>query len=83
MRTFPIFGRVIDVRWEGDDRGTKAIECLTADLELKAAIISAEAEINVGSSSYGWFFKRNSTDAPSIEVFACYEKVARDLIRMK
>jgi len=84
VRTFPIFGRVIDVRWDGDDGVTGAIEGLTADFELKAAIISAGAEIAVGSSpSDGWFIRHPSTDAPSAGVLACYEKVARDLIRTK
>ncbi len=84
VRTFPIFGRVIDVRWKGDDRGTGAIGRLTADLELNAAIVSAGAEIEVGSSpTRGWFITHLSTDAPSAGVFACYEKVARDLSQTK
>jgi hypothetical protein len=84
VRTFPILGRVIDVRWEGDDRGTGAMDRLTADIDLKAAIVSAGAEIAVGSApSQGWFITYSSTDAPSAGVFACYEKVARNLIQTK
>ncbi len=83
-RTFPIFGRVVDVRWQGDDKGSGAIGRLTADLELKAAIISAGAEIAVSSiPSRGWMIQHSSLNAPSSEIFSCYEKAAVDLIGAK
>jgi len=84
VRSFPIFGRVVDVRWQGDDKGTGAIGRLAADLELKAEIVSAGAEIAVSSSPPGeWIIQHSTLNAPSAGVFSCYEKAAVDLIRAK
>ena len=81
VRTFPIFGRVVDVRWDGDDAGTGARDRLDSDIELKEAIISASAQVTVRTSPWGehWIIHHPGADVPPAQLWDCYEKVARNL----
>jgi hypothetical protein len=78
VRTFPIFGRVTEVRWQGNGVDQGARVRLANDGDLKDAIISASAEVAVRTSPSGecWLITHGSADAPSAEVWKCYEKVA-------
>jgi hypothetical protein len=81
VRSFPILGTVIDVRWQGDDKGTGAAVRLAADLSLKAAIMFGAAEITVRTSpEFGcWLIPHPTKDAPPPELWRCYELAARRL----
>lgn len=85
VKNVPVFGRVVGVRWQGDDKGTGVAERLTYDQALKAAIISARVEISlytVPEHGY-WLIPHTSKDAPSAELWNCYEMVARGLLMMR
>jgi hypothetical protein len=80
VRTFPIFGRVVDVRWEGRDGATGPGEPLANDEDVNRAIISASAEITVVSRSDYWILVHPGAVAPTEQLWDCDEKVARRLL---
>jgi hypothetical protein len=81
VRSFPILGSVIDVRWIGKDMETGVIGRLNADIELKTKIIACKAEIIVHTfpECKCWLIAHNSASAPSAELWACYERIAARL----
>ena len=46
VRTFPLFGRVVDVRWRGDDHGMSIVSSLSADAAIKEGVMGLGSFLN-------------------------------------
>ena len=53
-KTFPLFGKVIDVYWKGNDRGTELIDVLSQD-EHVDKLVSTFGDLSVRSHKKGGF----------------------------
>ena len=84
VRTVPIVGRVIDVRWEGNYLGRGIVERLGADAAIKDAIVSNRDEVTVVTRGYhrGWLIRLQTKDTPSAEQWGCYQAIAEHLIEV-
>jgi hypothetical protein len=82
VRAFPVFGNVIDVRWQGNDTALSVAQHLTADPAIRADIIANRDEITVRTCpQYGcWLIPRSTKNAPSASQWHCYEKIAANLL---
>ena len=86
VRTFPLFGKVVDLRWEGDDCGTGLIDQLQGNMSIKLAIMKGR-DIRISAGDGAWYiWPYNSPSAffiPSEEEWNCYQAIARHLLDMK
>ena len=85
VKTFPIFGRVIDVRWNGDDQGLGIVERLGSDSAIKDAIIGNGDELTVVArrdQGY-WLIRREIRATPSAEQWGCYQAIAEHLLQVR
>jgi len=85
VNTFPVFGKTINVRWKGDDKGTGIVRRLTSDDTIKTSIMDT-CEVTVQSRpEHGcWLIvqKRWSLNSPLYKAhqWRCYEKIAQILL---
>lgn len=80
-KTFPVFGKVVDVLWEGEDYGTGVISHLNSDHQLKEPIIKSRDATIQGIGGYGcWIILTETHDVPSVELWNCYQAIARHLL---
>jgi len=84
VKNFPILGRVIDVRWKGDDHGTGIVNSLTADDAIKKAIMCIGG---YGHDPYVWscpehgcWLMREPIYDITTEKWDCFEKIAARLL---
>jgi hypothetical protein len=83
VRTLPLFGRVIDVCWEGQDCGLGIINHLSSDGSLKDPIVrSHDVDISANGEHTCWIIrtKPSARLGPSRELWDCYESIARHLL---
>ncbi len=87
VRTFPMFGSIIDVRWKGNDRGTGILQRLSSDDIIKASI-KATCEVTIrGCPEHGcWLIvqKRDNRKSPVLKLkihqWRSYERIAVTLL---
>ncbi len=84
MRGFPKFGRVINVRWKGDDRGLGLRHRLSSDEAIRSAIMNTRDEVRVvANRDHGcWLIRRETKAAPSGEQWGCYNAIAEHLLEV-
>ena len=82
VKTFPVFGRVIDVRWKGNDLGLGIAQRLSNDESIRGAIMGTRDEVTVQACSYlgCWLIVRDTEAAPSQEQLGCYQAIAENLL---
>ena len=85
IRTFPVFGRIIDVYWEGNDRGTGIVQLFSSDDTIKTSIKGACEVIIRGCPEQScWLIvqKQDTWNSPLLErhQWRCYEKIAEILL---
>jgi hypothetical protein len=82
MKSFPVFGRAIDVRWKGDDKGTGAAQRLSADPAVRAALMASGRNVTVHTSPECrcWLIPHSTKHAPSALRWDCFEKIAANLL---
>jgi len=78
VKTFPVFGQVIDVRWEGTDEDLDIVQRLSNDQAIKHSIMVTEDEVTVvARRDHGcWLIRRETEDTPSPEQWQCYQGIA-------
>ncbi len=80
IRTFPLFGSVVDVRWRGDDGGLGLVERLEGDAFIRAAIM-ATGDVRVEARpEYGCWIISGSASMNPLACWACYQRVACHLL---
>jgi hypothetical protein len=82
VKSFPILGRVIGLRWKGDDLDSGVIARLNDDSSIKEPILST---VNVTISAHGrygcWTISPDVfMAAPSPELWKCYRTIAQHLL---
>ena len=82
VRSFPVFGRVIEVRWEGDDRTYGIGQQLSQDQVVKNLVIDTDDDVTVvARPDHGcWLIRRETAAAPSAGQWRCYQAVAGRLL---
>jgi len=77
-KTFPLFGKVVDVTWKGNDHGTGLVEVLSNDVTVKDL---AKNIGNLGVHSYakefqGWTLQVDRRFRPTNQDWATIQKIA-------
>jgi hypothetical protein len=81
VKEFPLFGRVKDVRWLGNDSEPSSIERLSADPFVRKTIMNSN-DVRISSGNGCWTISTDRGVAPSSEVWECYQAIAGHLIRV-
>jgi len=92
-RSFPLVFRVTDVYWEGKDKGLGIIDRLNSDILLKGqlmrdrgivgwlvGIIEVTVMLIYDRKNRCWIIRVFSVDSPSLELWNCYQQIARHLL---
>tara|TARA_Y100000588_G_scaffold392600_1_gene505121 strand:- start:3328 stop:3885 length:558 start_codon:yes stop_codon:yes gene_type:complete len=81
-KSFPLFGKVVDVTWKGDDGGTDLIHILSNDVSTKAlASRIGNLEIKSQANGFqGWMLVIDRRFRPTTEDWDAIETIARHLL---
>ena len=78
---FPLFGKIVDMRWEGNDFGLGVIESLNGEIPLKRPIMEThDVEIRAYPEHGCWVLFTKPKKAPSRELWDCYQAIAQHLL---
>ena len=92
VKTFPVLGRVVDLRWQGDDLGTGLIDLLKGDISLSGPLTTGtDLKIRYYGEHGCWIISTpwipsgllrswRAVLIPSAELWHCYEAVAGHLL---
>ena len=81
VKTIPWFGRVVDLRWEGEDLNLGIISRLNSDISLKPPIMrSYDVMIHADGQHGYWIISAETIEVPSPELWSCYEAIAQHLL---
>lgn len=81
IRRFPVFGRVVDVKWSGDDHTLGLLARLNADTALKQPIMSnKDVRIILDTDCLGWQVFTRTKNLPTKILWDCYQGIARHLL---
>ena len=82
VKTFPVIGRVVDVRWDGTDGDPDIVQRLSNDQAIKASIIVTQDEVAVVTRhDLGcWLIRLETTATPLPEQWRCYQRIAERLL---
>jgi hypothetical protein len=86
VKTFPLFGKVVDLRWKGDDFSQEIIRRLNEDPLIRDPMMrSRDVEISAYPEHGCWilFTANPRKEAPPREVWDCYQRIARHLTGQK
>ena len=80
-KTFPLFGKVVDMHWKGKDSGLGIIDRLKSDILIKHAIMkSYDVEIRAHGDHGLWTISTKTRKPLSEELWNCYQAIARHLL---
>lgn len=83
-KTFPLFGKVVDLHWKGEDSGKGIIELLKNDTVIKHAIMkSYDVVIRNHINPECWIISTklmNTIKPPPEELWNCYQAIAKHLL---
>jgi len=81
IRILPIVGKIISVRWKGNDIGMGIIAWLNQDISLKKSLVtSPELEISAHYYHSRWIMSVKTSNLPSKNLWDCYQLIARHLL---
>ncbi len=83
VKNFPLFGRVVDLHWEGDDLGLELIGRLNGETSIKNPLLrSGELSIRAYGEYGCWIISTHLGKVvfPSAELWTCYQTIARHLL---
>ena len=82
VKTFPVIGRVVDVRWEGTDGDLDILQRLSNDQAIKHSIMVTKDEVTVVTRHDRgcWLVVRKTAATPSPEQWRCYQGIAERLL---
>ncbi len=81
-KSFPLFGKVVDVTWKGEDYGTGLVYTLTND-ESSKALATAIGNLEVRSYSkefQGWTLQVDRRFSPTSQDWEAIQKIAGHLL---
>ena len=87
LKTIPVFGKVVDLKWEGEDLGLGLSERLNFDVLLNKLLMDThDMEIGSYPEDSCWILtaspstEKQPTPAPSVYLWECYQAIARHLL---
>jgi len=80
VKTSPLFGKVVDLRWEGRDSDLGIIGRLNSDAQLKQPIMESRDVTIEAVGDYGCWIISTETRDPSGELWNCYQTIACHLL---
>ena len=81
-KSFPLFGKVVDVAWKGEDYGIGLVYTLTND-ESSKALATAIGNLKIRSYSkefQGWTLEVDSRFSPTSQDWEAIKKIADHLL---
>ena len=82
MKNFPLFGKVVDLQWEGSDTRLGLINQLQGDMSIKRAIMKGH-DIKISAGDGEWAISPKNFNFPTDEEWNCYQAIARYLLALK
>lgn len=89
VKNFPIFGKVTDIQWQGEDHGLGIGLRLGNDLAIKSTIMEKGFDgglrIVANSNHRCWLIRHAtfySSHIPSAEKWSCYQTIAKHLLQV-
>lgn len=81
IKTSPLVGQVVDLRWRGEDFGLGIMGRLNSDVSIKGPIMrSRDVTIQAYSDHKCWTISTETRDRPSGELWSCYHTMAQHLL---
>jgi len=81
VKSFPLFGKVVDLRWKGWDSDLGIIGRLNSDAQLKQQIMESRDMTITAIGGYScWIMSTQTRDVPSGELWNCYQVIAQHLL---
>lgn len=83
VKQFLLFDPVVDLRWEGDDFGLGIVDRLNSDVSIMSLIMQMsdlDVKIHAHHRHRCWIISTKTNDAPSKELWDCYQAIARHLL---
>ncbi len=81
-KKFPLFGKVVDLYWEGNDFSDLGIiDRMNSDISIKHPIMETrDVEIWPHDDHGCWIISVESKEPPSEELWNCYQTIAKHLL---
>ncbi|MFC1926690.1 hypothetical protein ACFLWV_02940 [Chloroflexota bacterium] len=81
-KTFPLFGKVVDVRWEGEDYGLGLINFLSGDMSVKNMIVDlGNLEVRSHADKFrGWTLKVDRRIKATNLHWEVFQKIAKYIL---
>jgi len=81
IKTSPLVGQVMDLRWRGEDFGLGIISRLNSDVSIKGPIMrSRDVTIQAYGDHKCWTISSETREPQSGELWSCYHVIARHLL---
>lgn len=83
LKGFPLFGKVIDCRWEGEDFGLGIIDRFNSEVSIREGLTNAyDLEIKANPAHSCWVLSPPDGREPSVdrELWNCYQVIAQHLL---
>lgn len=81
VKSFPLVGRPVSIRWKGEDVGLDIISRLNSDILLNNQLIdSPKTEITADDYHHCWILSIKTGDVPSKELWDSYQAIAQNLL---
>ena len=74
-KSFPLFGKVVDVIWKGYDGGNGLVDTLSGDAPVKA-LAKRIGNLELKSQSQGWALTVDRRFSPTVQEWETVEKIA-------
>lgn len=81
VKSVPVFGKVVDLHWEGGESYPKVVSRLNSDDKLRQPIMkSRDVTITAIGDCGCWIMSTQTRDVPSGELWNCYQAIAKHLL---
>jgi hypothetical protein len=83
VRSLPVVGKVVDLRWKGKDLGLRIIDRMSSDISLKQLTIdrwSLPINIKAHNDYRCWTIEPPFDSSLTAEKWSCYQAIARHLL---
>jgi len=80
-KSFPIFGKVVDIAWKGNDSGTGLLKILSTDADTKMLSTSI-GNLEVKSKIGGWTLTVDRRMTPTRNQWESFEKITNYILKL-
>ena len=78
-KTFPLFGRVVDLHWKGNDLGLGIIDRLNSDISIKRTLMHTD-DVIIRALNWCFVISKEKMESPTKEGWNCYQAIAKHLL---